>query len=570
MSTKSLSRDSRRTNWLFAIAVGVIILSLGIYSLYFWEWLRGPQKPAAAKPRTSLSLSTAREAFRDRYLHPDAHVRLAEALFRNGRDVDGFYVMLAAKGLFGEGEFTRAHAHIVLYEETHFLAGQEYDASQAGEDRVKKLLGKNPRDPVLLNYLAHIAAGRGRHRDAVALLDRGLSYHPKDRGLLAFRAELAGTSPSDKDGALPYLTRLADTHPTSYEGRMALKELGRLAQGTRRSDERSLLAREALTELLKKHPRTPEVFSAAAMSAWGRGDMHSVRALVGEAQSRFRSHAGASQIQGALALLEKRPAEAYRSFQAAWEENPRDFYSAEKLAKLHLKHRADPEAALPFYLALYRNDPRFEDGESAELRIRRILDERRERLLRNAGNEGILRYLKSRDGSLRAEACVKAAQTKDPRWIDILAELLDDDTEIVRHNADYALYQIAQEHPDAVTARREDWFGSPKPFIRARALNLFADLERENTFLRLRGALKDPHPLVRFMAKVMVIDHYYKDYPPALKIRSDYLKAEKDPVLMAFYHRLDRAAAVQIPKPIAAPKASPKKSRRRRSRRGRR
>ena len=61
-----------------------------------------------------------------------------------------------------------------------------------------------------------------------------------------------------------------------------------------------------------------------------------------------------------------------------------------------------------------------------------------------------------------------------------MAELLDDDTEIVRHNADYALYKIGQKNPDAVAVRRAEWLSSPKPLVRARALNLFADLETEN------------------------------------------------------------------------------------------
>lgn len=534
-------RESRRLNWLLTLAAATIFISLVAYSVYFWEWYRGPRPGVLAKPQQSESLVLAREKFRSDYLRPEAHIRLAEALFRTGRDIDGFYILSSARELFGEGEFLRAHAMVVLYEGGHFLQGKEYDPSKANEARLKKKLRKKSRDPDTLNYLAHIEAGRGNHTNAVKLLDRGLSSSPKHPGLLAYRAELAQYAASDKDGPLPFLARIADSHPRTYEGRMALKELGKVAQGTRSGDQRAALARETLAELFKKHPKNPEIFSALAMSAWGRGDMKSVRALVRDTQSRFRSHAGASQIQGALALLEKRTGPALRHFMAAWEQNPQDLYSAEKIAQIHFKRRSSPEASLPFYIALYRNDPRYEDGVTAEVRIRRILDQRRAGLLRGIGDEGIRRYLSAHDGSLRAEACEHAADSKDPKWIEHLFRLLDDDTEIVRHNADYALYQIGKENLEAITLRRSEWLSSPKVFVRVRALNLFADLERENTFVYLQDALRDTHPAGRFLSKILVLDHYYKDYPPARKIRGDYLKREKHPDVLRLYSRMDKA-----------------------------
>ena len=131
---------------------------------------------------------------------------------------------------------------------------------------------------------------------------------------------------------------------------------------------------------------------------------------------------------------------------------------------------------------------------------------------------------------MRAEACVRAANLKDVRWIDRLSTLLDDDTEIVRRNADYALYQLAKLHSDAVVSRRDDWLRSDRPLIRARALNLFADLWPTETLPRARLALIDENPAVRYFAKTLVFDRYYKKGDRAL---SDYLAREQNPLVLA-------------------------------------
>jgi HEAT repeat protein len=133
---------------------------------------------------------------------------------------------------------------------------------------------------------------------------------------------------------------------------------------------------------------------------------------------------------------------------------------------------------------------------------------------------------------------VQAARLKDSRWVDILAELLDDDTEIVRQNADYALFQIARSAPEIARARRSAWLTSEKPLIRARALNLFADLDPKNTFPELLKALRDRDPAVRFLARVMVLEHYYRDTPEAAAARAQYLAHESDPAVLSLYARL--------------------------------
>jgi len=229
-----------------------------------------------------------------------------------------------------------------------------------------------------------------------------------------------------------------------------------------------------------------------------------------------------------LALRDRDVDGAFSWLTKAWDRNPDDLYSAAKLAQIYEKRRNDPEGALPFYLALYRQNPDYTDEEPAETRIRETLDRRREDLLKNAPVEGLGGRFKLDDASLRAESCLRAAAFKDPRWIDALGDLLDDDVELVRRDADYALFQIASREPDAVRARRAQWLGNEKTLVRIRALNLFADLDGMNALPATIAALRDPNAGVRVFAKLMVLDHYYKGRPEAAKARSRYLAEEKD------------------------------------------
>jgi HEAT repeat protein len=239
-----------------------------------------------------------------------------------------------------------------------------------------------------------------------------------------------------------------------------------------------------------------------------------------------------------LALRDRDPAGAVSWLTAAWERDPNDLYSAAKLAQIYDKRRGDPEGALPYYLALYRQNPDYaDDGVSAERRIREILDARRENLMRDVPIEGLGARFKLDDASLRAQACLRAAVFKDPRWIDALGELLDDDAEIVRRNADYALYQIGQQDPSAVRARRDAWLKSEKPLVRIRALNLFADLDGRNALPAAVAALRDPSPAVRAYADLMVLEHYFRRERGFAKARARYLAEEKDADALALIKR---------------------------------
>lgn len=537
-------RQKKHANLVISAALAVIAGTVVFYASWLNNWLKTNARASAqqaAAVESQAKLKTARTEFRRDFLDPAAHLRLSEALFAAGRPVDAFYVMHGARALFGSPAFERAHALVVLYGGSHFLEGSVFDPSPEMEARLRSRLQQNPADAKSVQYLARIAVQKRQPKEALLLLDAGLAAVPDEKGLLSFRAQAAAAL-GDVDSAVASWARLAAAHPETQESRQALEELGRLTRASApgAETEPARLAREALEELLRKAPDDAEAYATLIMALWGRGQLDAVRAMVAETCNKHPGHAGAAMAAGALALHDRQPEQAIKLFTRAWEKNPRDLYSASKLSQLYDRQRADPEGALPYQLALYRNNPAFEDGEPIEDRIRKTLDRRRNETVGSAGAERLDGYLASEDASLRAEACSRAGLLADARWIEPISALLDDDTEIVRHNADYALYQIAKTAPDAVRVRRDEWTASEKTLVRIRALNLFADLETRETFPLVVRALHDPVPAVRFFARVMVLDHYYQGQAPAAKARAEYLAAEKDPKVLELYSRLEK------------------------------
>ncbi|MBI5884131.1 MAG: hypothetical protein HZB91_13635 [Elusimicrobia bacterium] len=555
----------RRARAAYLLSVGIPAVIMGallVYAILIWDWLK-PRPGAAPEPKKQTqetrgvprSLTEARKEFRDRYLDPAAHMRLADELHRAGRIEDAFFVLSGAHALFGDEVFYRSHNHVLAHQGKHFLGGAAFDPSRANEARVRERLAADPGDPRLYNYLAHIAAAQGEVQAALKAIDSGLSRAPGDQALLLYGAEIFNRVLGDLGSAVPWYSKAAAAGPDTHEGRLALNELGRIAGATLsgRDAAAPAAAQEHLNELARLYPDSPAAFAAMGLSALARGETSSVRAIVLETVNRDPGHAGALSVIGALALLDRDPDAAVKALSAAWRRNPQDLYSAQKLAQLCLKHRADPESALPFYIAIYMQRPDWEDGEPVETVIRRILDSRREEALRDVRAPLLGKFLKSEDSSLRAQACERAALVLDPRWIDALGGLLDDDAEIVRHNADFALFSLARDFKPALLAKKAEWLAARSPFVRARSLNLFADIDPENTFPRAVAALSDPSSTVRFLAKTMVLDHYYKDAPGAGTAVKEYLAREKDPDVLAFYTKL--AAS----KKMAAPRGGPRR-----------
>lgn len=530
-------KESRRADLLLASAALIILGTLAVYVVLIWSWFSDkPAAQAAAVPHPvyddgQRALGIARVSFRDNLLDARAALQLSEALLHAGRDVDAFYVMEWARDFYPPEAFRRAHDEIVLSKTDP--AGD--DTATPTQASLEARLKDEPDNPAVLAELARLLIQQGQTAKAKGLVDTGLAARPDDPGLSLVRAQL--TVDSDPDSAIGDLARVANGSPKSWEAKQALAQLQALASKAEDSadGEASRTAREALEELIKAAPQEPGPFMALGLGLWARGDGAPTRALVAQELAKRSPNPAAFALDGALAQSDGRLDAALKSFTKAWDQNPDDLYTAGKLAQLLYKQAADSEAALPFYIALYRNDPDYSDGQPAETIVRSILDARRKQTLATVTSDGLGRYFTSDDASLRAEACARAADFKDPRWIDALSDLLDDDTEIVRHNADYALYQIAHQYPDAVRVRRDQWLSRASPFTRARALNLFADLDANETYPLAAKALYDPNAGLRFLVKTMIMDHYYAALPVAQAAVAEYLKREKDPRVLAMY-----------------------------------
>ncbi|MBI4377083.1 MAG: hypothetical protein HY549_11615 [Elusimicrobia bacterium] len=442
-------RQSLLIVFLLACIVATAILYLWIASSFFDR----PSSRLASRSRESIGLKRARLAFRDQFLDPEAHLLLAEALFSDDRLIDSFYILAEARRFFRPEAFSKAHEKIIL----------------------KKGL------------LAQVAA--------------------------QLQAEALAESNAVKKVGL--YTRFIHASPDSYEGRMALRELGQWATPLKpgAETELSIVSREALIELNKARPDHARIFFTLALSYWEGGDRAAARAIVAEALRGRSPGAGAAAMDGVLALAEKNMDRALKRFTRAWNKDKEDGVSASHLFRIHFKQRNDEESALPYLIALYRLNPDHREIEPSETLIRRILDFRRARLLKDARVEELGRHLDGEDASLRAEASLRAAELGAARWIGRLGQLLDDDTEIVRHNADYALYQLAKKDPGPVLAKRQEWLSSTSPLGRCRALGLFADLSPEETLPQAERALKDPSPVVRSLTKAWVMDRYYAREP---------------------------------------------------------
>ena len=324
-------RESRRTNFIILAALLMIAAAFAIYATMVMRWFAAPKNsaPAAAassKAALDASLEDARREFRDGLLDPRAHLRLSEALWKAGRPVDSFYVMYAARQIFTDEDFRRAHAEVVL------RAG---GPAAAARSRLKGLT-----DPAL---------------------------------------------------AVPVHAEVARDYPDSPEGRDSLDQLSQLAMAADGSagGDAGRIARTALDELYRADPKNPDKLAALAGADFGRGDTAQALALATEAWNKYPGQAGAARIMGMLALRDRDVDGALKWLSAAWDRDSDDLYSAAKLAQIYEKRRGDPEGALPFYLALYRQNPDYAEDEPAETRIRETLDHRRESLLKDAPVEGL-------------------------------------------------------------------------------------------------------------------------------------------------------------------------------------
>ena len=234
---------------LIVIALFMIAIAFGVYSLIMMSWFKSPRRPGVAVGATAESraeaedrLSSARKDFRAHLLDVRSHMRLSDALWKAGRPIDSFYTLYAARQLFSEDSFRRAHAEAML-------------------------------------------------------------------GAGGPAAEMRRRLESLRDAALtiPVHAEIAREHPNTPEGRQSLDALSRMAAGDENAQggESARLARTALEELYHDDPDHPGKLAALGMAFFARGDFTLAHAIASEALAKNKNQAGAAQILGALALQQK-------------------------------------------------------------------------------------------------------------------------------------------------------------------------------------------------------------------------------------------------------------------------
>ena len=548
------SEKSSRLPWIFVAAVGGALVSALLYRLGSSRTSSSPA--AAAAPAASPSplpasgelpggIAAAREAYRRNFFDPTSHVALAEALYRSGRAVDSFYILEEARGLFPEQAFDLAHQFVVIGKGKGGWGLGPFDPSPEHEAELYERLKSDPRDWEALGYLAHIEGSRQDEGAALAHVDKALELAPLEPRLLAFKGFLL-LRKKDFGGTFVVFDKVAGLAPDSPDGRSAIDFIGKLAQskGEKELGDLPDRALKSLETVLQNHPDNAAAFSALAFAHWARGEMPVVRDMVKRTLASHPNHAGAEVIQGALAIEDKQVDAAIPLLRKALETDPDNEYALEKLAHIFRAEKGDPEGALPYYMALHHLNPHFNDGEYAESRIKDWLQRRRDAVLTGVRPEQLSAFFASEDGALRAEACLRAAKFGDPKLIEPLIGLLDDDVGNVTQNADYALFQIGKADPRALLNARDKMLNSPRVFIRGIALGIFSDLAPKETLPVAIGRLKDPEPYVRFRA-ASGLKHYYAADPEAQRALEAFLASEKDQRLLATLRYIDKDSAQQ-------------------------
>lgn len=526
-------RRRGRRRALFA-AIGVSVIA-GAMLLAVIGRDAGDQAPpaisAAASP--AQSLASARRDYRERFFDPYAHLRLEEALYRGGRQVDSFYVLETTRALFPAEVFGRAHAHVVLSKGKSGWPGDApFDPSPESEARWRARLAQDPGDWKALSYLAHIEGSRGGLDEGLRLIDRGLALKPEEPMMLGFRAEALrqkGAAPADVLEAFAAAYKAA---PRGIDGRAALTYFASLA------GSKGELAGAALARLREAAAERgdPTAFSLLAGVQGVSSD--ATRALVDEALKADPAHPGASFVE-ALIAIERRDFEtALTRLGKAGKDDPEDPNLLRALALTLLRLKKFDEA-LPVLIALHRQSPDEElAGGRVSDAVNELLKARREKALEGATTLARLRpFFEDADGSLRAQACLVAARLDDARALPALVGLLDDDDGNVLQDADHAIFELAKTHRGEVLALREPLLKSPSVFARGRGFDLFADLAPDETLPALEAAAAGSDAYLRFAA-VGALRAYYQGNERAQRAARASLAAEKDAGLRAVYEKL--------------------------------
>ena len=547
----SAEKPSRTRAWMFYALAAAFPLFWAGYNFLPRPSKRAPAAADVAKaeldaeaapasaPSPRSPLEEARVRYHKAFFDPYAHVELSDELYKAGLLEDSFYVLEEARGIFSENDFQAAHGFVIIGKHNGgWPGGGHFDPSPAHEAELKARAAADPRDWESLSYLAHIAVHSGDHAAALTYVDRALKIAPNELGPLGLKAHLLADK-NDLTAALPVFERVFAAAPDSVDGRAALELMMSMAARGKRGGAAAKRALADLEKALVDRPDDAEVYLSLAVVRGAAGDVKGIRDLVKRAEKARPGSPALFAVKGLLAIQDKKVPAAVALLEQALARDPWLPYAREKLAHLHRKDLKDMAGALPYYIALHRDNPHYYDNEFAEDRVKRELERQRTATVASARTaQDAVRLMSSPNGATRAEGCLFAGKLADPALIDALADRLDDEVGNVVQNADNALYQLSKVKPAEIEAAKEKIVNDPRAFVRGMALNLYCDLDKPGMRATSLARLSDPDSYVRFRAHIAVAGYYAGDAEAQIS-RGTALEAERDPNLLKALRRLE-------------------------------
>lgn len=270
-------------------------------------------------------LAQLRADYANRFMEPEAHLRLSKHLEEKGERLTAFFISEAARRqYFGDTVFDPAFRAVFL--------GDTFDNSPAAEKRLAAAVAAEPANASARMKLADVHLSRGEWKKAEREVRAAMAQVPDEYEYVAVLEEILRRDGREKD-AVALTKQWVAAHPQTRS---------------------AVLSR--IEELLEaKSPEAEKAIDAALVTYPEDALLHFHRAGV---------------------LRDKDQAAAAKAYLRAAELDPKSALIQGWTARFFLKQAKDPERALHYYLNAYFLDPHFNDGEYAEGRIRELAMDR--------------------------------------------------------------------------------------------------------------------------------------------------------------------------------------------------
>ncbi|HVE73350.1 MAG TPA: tetratricopeptide repeat protein [Thermoanaerobaculia bacterium] len=393
-----------------------------------------------------------RADYAQRFLDPQAHLRLSKHLEANGQRLTAFFVSEAARRqYFGDEVFDPAFRLVIL--------DDPFDNSPEAEKRLAAAVAAAPGDAATLMKLADVYISRSNWKKAEPLVRKAIALAPDEHDYFAVLEQILVRA-NRLDDALKVRKQWADAHPQARETTI-----------------------ERVQQLLRAESPEAEKALAAALAAYpDEGILH------------FH-HAGV--------LAEKDPAAAEKAYLRAAELEPKLAMVQGWTGRFFLKNTKEPERALEHYLNAYFLDPHFYDSEYAESRIRSLAYDRAQALIAAQPGADVATLLRHPDPVVVGLTIDRAGGAWKPEYAEPLISLLAHDDPNVRAMSSLVLsHHLAAADPrlDALLAHDD---------LRVRGMAAYiAGAKRGEAIVPLMTSWLDhPAQLIRYDAMSVLAMH---------------------------------------------------------------